>query len=135
MYALVSVSSISDEWLRVCSERPSTPPYVSASALCQSQAWVCQEFYYDIGGVAQWLESQSSNPKSPGFNPLAGFSVSPSQLLCRGPPPPAPLRTECTQICAHIKEHIFIRVGLTAGVIETRKHYIQERKKSWVAPY
>ena len=61
-----------------------------------------------------------------------GFSIPPSQLLCRfvcaWPPF---LCTACTQICVHVKDPLSIcrkRVSLAAGGMETQKHCTQKRK-------
>ena len=70
--------------------------------------------------------------KDPGFDPLVGqgeeqfcFSVPPESnlvqtCLCLTPPSMA-----CTQICANVKDPMYIclkRVGITAGGMETQKH-------------
>ena len=86
-------------------------------------------------------ESEFKNPKTLGSIPWWGsvkniFSVptSPALMqtcLCLTPPPPF-VCTARTQICAQFKDPISIcrkSVGLTASGTETRKHYIQDKRK------
>ena len=88
--------------------------------------------------VAWWLEHRNSNPKTLGPIPWwgrvrTGFSIPPSQLLCRLVCAwPLFMCTTCTQICAHIKGSISIcckRAGPTAGGMETQKHFAHAGKQ------
>ena len=95
--------------------------------------------------VAQWLVRRNSNPKTLGSIPWWGgvrdMFVCPSQTvlvqtcLCLTLPR---VRTTRTHIYAHVKDPTSIcrkSVGLTGGGMHTRKHCIQGKKTSWIAPY
>ena len=86
------------------------------------------------------VRASEFNSEDPGFDPLAEqgkgqFFVSLLLLVnsCADlfVPDPSFVCTTRTQMCAHVKDLISIcrkRVGITAGGMETRKHYTQGKK-------